>query len=78
MIDLILFYSRSHSPLSPKIRNMATKPNTAEDGEVTPAKELERLVKEVSPSLTACNIWLNILYKFILHITSIVRRLRSV
>ncbi|CAB3237158.1 unnamed protein product [Arctia plantaginis] len=39
--------SRSHSPLSPKIRNMATKP-TAEEGEVTPAKELERLVKEVT------------------------------
>lgn len=38
---------RSHSPLSPKIRNMATKP-TAEEGEVTPAKELERLVKEVT------------------------------
>ncbi|XP_047034207.1 guanine nucleotide-releasing factor 2 isoform X4 [Helicoverpa zea] len=40
--------SRSHSPLSPKIRNMANKMNTAEDGEVTPAKELERLVKEVT------------------------------
>ncbi|XP_026725938.1 guanine nucleotide-releasing factor 2 isoform X4 [Trichoplusia ni] len=40
--------SRSHSPLSPKIRNMATKPSTAEDGVVTPAKELERLVKEVT------------------------------
>ncbi|CAH0600593.1 unnamed protein product [Chrysodeixis includens] len=39
---------RSHSPLSPKIRNMATKPSTAEDGVVTPAKELERLVKEVT------------------------------
>ncbi|XP_075986233.1 C3G guanyl-nucleotide exchange factor isoform X3 [Anticarsia gemmatalis] len=39
--------SRSHSPLSPKIRNMASKP-TAEEGEVTPAKQLERLVKEVT------------------------------
>ncbi|XP_062528472.1 guanine nucleotide-releasing factor 2 isoform X11 [Bombyx mori] len=39
---------RSHSPLSPKLRNMGAKSNTAEEGEVTPAKELERLVKEVT------------------------------
>ncbi|XP_022829505.1 guanine nucleotide-releasing factor 2 isoform X2 [Spodoptera litura] len=39
---------RSHSPLSPKIRNMTNKLNTAEEGEITPAKELERLVKEVT------------------------------
>ncbi|XP_073942727.1 C3G guanyl-nucleotide exchange factor isoform X11 [Choristoneura fumiferana] len=39
---------RSHSPLSPKIRNMAAKTSTSEEGEVTPAKELERLVKEVT------------------------------
>ncbi|KAM3966794.1 LOW QUALITY PROTEIN: C3G guanyl-nucleotide exchange factor [Aphomia sociella] len=39
---------RSHSPLSPKLRNMGTKSVTAEEGEVTPAKELERLVKEVT------------------------------
>ncbi|XP_026324252.1 guanine nucleotide-releasing factor 2 isoform X11 [Hyposmocoma kahamanoa] len=39
---------RSHSPLSPKLRNMGTKPVTVEEGEVTPAKELERLVKEVT------------------------------
>ncbi|XP_026764340.1 guanine nucleotide-releasing factor 2 isoform X3 [Galleria mellonella] len=39
---------RSHSPHSPKLRNMGTKPVTAEEGEVTPAKELERLVKEVT------------------------------
>ncbi|XP_045502037.1 guanine nucleotide-releasing factor 2 isoform X3 [Colias croceus] len=38
---------RSHSPLSPKLRNMGTKSNTPEDNETTPAKELERLVKEV-------------------------------
>ncbi|GBP12086.1 Guanine nucleotide-releasing factor 2 [Eumeta japonica] len=40
--------ARSHSPLSPKIRNMGAKPVAAEDGEVTPAKELEQLVKEVT------------------------------
>ncbi|KAG6447630.1 hypothetical protein O3G_MSEX005037 [Manduca sexta] len=39
---------RSHSPLSPKLRNMGAKPNLNEEGEVTPAKELERLVKEVT------------------------------
>ncbi|KAL0895820.1 hypothetical protein ABMA27_011852 [Loxostege sticticalis] len=39
---------RSHSPLSPKLRNMGAKSVTAEEGEVTPAKELERLVKEVT------------------------------
>ncbi|CAG9783085.1 unnamed protein product [Diatraea saccharalis] len=39
---------RSHSPLSPKFRNMGTKSVTTEEGEVTPAKELERLVKEVT------------------------------
>ncbi|KAJ0181119.1 hypothetical protein K1T71_003204 [Dendrolimus kikuchii] len=39
---------RSHSPLSPKLRNMGTKPTTVEEGEITPAKELERLVKEVT------------------------------
>ncbi|XP_063373066.1 guanine nucleotide-releasing factor 2 isoform X1 [Cydia amplana] len=39
---------RSHSPLSPKIRNMASKASTAEEGELTPAKELEGLVKEVT------------------------------
>ncbi|XP_050665290.1 guanine nucleotide-releasing factor 2 isoform X3 [Leptidea sinapis] len=38
---------RSHSPLSPKLRNMGAKTNAAEDNETTPAKELERLVKEV-------------------------------
>ncbi|XP_022115832.2 guanine nucleotide-releasing factor 2 isoform X2 [Pieris rapae] len=37
---------RSHSPLSPKLRNMG-KANTPQDNETTPAKELERLVKEV-------------------------------
>ncbi|CAH2068495.1 unnamed protein product, partial [Iphiclides podalirius] len=40
---------RSHSPLSPKLRNMGPKSvATVEEGEVTPAKELERLVKEVT------------------------------
>ncbi|XP_050358736.1 guanine nucleotide-releasing factor 2 isoform X3 [Nymphalis io] len=39
---------RSHSPLSPKPRNMGAKSVTAEEGEITPAKELERLVKEVT------------------------------
>ncbi|XP_028164535.1 guanine nucleotide-releasing factor 2 isoform X5 [Ostrinia furnacalis] len=39
---------RSHSPLSPKLRNMGAKSAAAEEGEVTPAKELERLVKEVT------------------------------
>ncbi|CAH2100040.1 unnamed protein product [Euphydryas editha] len=39
---------RSHSPLSPKPRNMGAKTVTAEEGEITPAKELERLVKEVT------------------------------
>ncbi|XP_049887610.1 guanine nucleotide-releasing factor 2 isoform X5 [Pectinophora gossypiella] len=39
---------RSHSPLSPRLRNMGTRSATAEEGEVTPAKELERLVKEVT------------------------------
>ncbi|XP_013166904.1 PREDICTED: guanine nucleotide-releasing factor 2 isoform X3 [Papilio xuthus] len=40
---------RSHSPLSPKLRNMGPKTvATVEEGEVTPAKELERLVKEVT------------------------------
>ncbi|XP_045760965.1 guanine nucleotide-releasing factor 2 isoform X3 [Maniola jurtina] len=39
---------RSHSPLSPKPRNMGVKTVTAEEGEITPAKELERLVKEVT------------------------------
>ncbi|XP_072936173.1 guanine nucleotide-releasing factor 2 isoform X5 [Epargyreus clarus] len=39
---------RSHSPLSPKLRNMGSKPANADEGEVTPAKELERLVKEVT------------------------------
>ncbi|CAH0722478.1 unnamed protein product, partial [Brenthis ino] len=38
---------RSHSPLSPKPRNMGAKTVT-EEGEITPAKELERLVKEVT------------------------------
>ncbi|XP_060809901.1 guanine nucleotide-releasing factor 2 isoform X4 [Amyelois transitella] len=42
---------RSHSPLSPKLRNMGAKSVTAEEGEVTPAKELERLVKEVTVGL---------------------------
>ncbi|XP_052737237.1 guanine nucleotide-releasing factor 2 isoform X2 [Bicyclus anynana] len=39
---------RSHSPLSPKPRNMGAKTVMAEEGEITPAKELERLVKEVT------------------------------
>ncbi|KAL4706822.1 hypothetical protein ACJJTC_010056 [Scirpophaga incertulas] len=39
---------RSHSPLSPKLRNMGGKSTTTEEGEITPAKELERLVKEVT------------------------------
>lgn len=43
---LLLIIFRSHSPLSPKPRNMGTKTVT-EEGEITPAKELERLVKEV-------------------------------
>ncbi|KAG7304161.1 hypothetical protein JYU34_011096 [Plutella xylostella] len=38
---------RSHSPLSPKLRNMGHKA-AADDGELTPAKELERLVKDVT------------------------------
>ncbi|XP_053600866.1 guanine nucleotide-releasing factor 2 isoform X3 [Plodia interpunctella] len=42
---------RSHSPLSPKLRNMGAKSVTAEEGEITPAKELERLVKEVTVGL---------------------------
>ncbi|XP_061382980.1 guanine nucleotide-releasing factor 2 isoform X1 [Danaus plexippus] len=37
---------RSHSPLSPKPRNMGAK--VADESEITPAKELERLVKEVT------------------------------
>ncbi|CAK1548297.1 unnamed protein product [Leptosia nina] len=37
---------RSHSPLSPKLRSMG-KANAPQDNETTPAKELERLVKEV-------------------------------
>lgn len=46
-IYIIILYFRSHSPLSPKLRNMG-KANAPQDNEATPAKELERLVKEVS------------------------------